>query len=125
LENVGNGGFQIKKLPIEAQFSPVYAIASDDFNQDGHLDILLAGNQSVTRVSTGKFDANYGIVLIGDGKGSFTHLNASKTGITIQGDVRDIRPLDIRQEKYYLFSRNNDKVKVYKLKPPQIQTLGL
>ncbi len=125
LENTGKGDFQIKKLPVEAQFSPVYAIASDDFNKDGHLDILLAGNQSITRVSTGKFDANYGILLIGDGKGSFTHMDATQTGISIQGDVRSIQAIESRYGKHYIFSRNNDEVIVYKLQSSPPPTLGL
>jgi hypothetical protein len=114
LQNEGNGDFSLKKLPIQAQFAPVYAIASDDFNQDGHMDIILAGNQSVTRVSTGKFDANYGIVLVGDGKGSFTPLDISQTGLAIRGDVRGIQSINSQGETHYLFSRNDDSVKVFK-----------
>jgi hypothetical protein len=115
VQNDGNGNFSIKKLPVEAQFAPVYAIASDDFNQDGHLDIMVAGNQSVTRVSTGKFDANYGIVLLGDGKGSFTHLDAALSGLMIRGDVRDVQTVNIKGETHYLFYRNDDSVKVFKV----------
>ena len=124
LQNEGNGDFNLKNLPIHAQFSPVYAIASDDFNHDGHLDILLAGNQSVARVSTGKFDANYGIVLMGDGKGSFTYLDASQTGLTLRGDVRSIEAINSQGEKFYLFSRNDDSVKVYKFLKNDNQSAG-
>jgi len=113
LQNEGNGNFTIIKLPIEAQFAPVYAIAFDDFNSDGNMDIILAGNQSVTRVSTGKFDANYGIVLAGDGAGSFKPISTSITGMILKGDVRDIQPIKISGENYYLFSKNKKEVKLY------------
>jgi hypothetical protein len=42
--NNGNGTFSFKTLPIEAQFSPTYAIEIADFDSDGNLDIVLGGN---------------------------------------------------------------------------------
>ena len=44
LVNDGKGAFQIKPLPLEAQFSPVYGIVVDDFDADGKNDLFLGGN---------------------------------------------------------------------------------
>jgi hypothetical protein len=44
LINQGNGKFAIKRLPLEAQLTPIYAICVDDFDQDGIKDIILGGN---------------------------------------------------------------------------------
>ena len=76
------------QLPQEVQYSPVYTINSIDFNQDGKMDLLLCGNNSHAKIRLGKFDANYGILLAGDGKGNFSYINQSESGFNIWGDVR-------------------------------------
>src|SRR5690606_9531589 len=59
LENNGEGKFAIKKLPLEAQFSPIYAILPTDVNRDGFPDLITGGNSSTFRISSGQSDANY------------------------------------------------------------------
>ena len=119
LENLGSGSFKIHNLPIEAQFSPVFAIASMDINGDGLKDIILAGNHSKTRVSTGKFDANHGIVLLNDGQGTFKTLNPENSGIKIMGDVRDIVVLNRLASTYLIFARSNSSLKIFQLEVNQ------
>jgi hypothetical protein len=118
LQNNGDGKFTIRMLPVEAQFSPVYALASADVNNDGNLDIISGGNLTQTRVSSGQQDANYGIVFLGDGKGSFSTLDAVTSGLFVNGDVRDICVLNIKGSDYMLMSRNGESVKVFKLQKP-------
>ncbi|WP_026210823.1 VCBS repeat-containing protein [Flexithrix dorotheae] len=115
LENKGNGSFEIHQLPVQAQFAPVFGITSTDVNGDGNLDLILAGNQSLTRVSTGKFEANYGQVFLGDGQGNFTYLADRQSGLAVKGDVRDIKKLKINNREFIMFSRNNDSVVSYEL----------
>ena len=38
--NNKNGTFTAKPLPTEAQLSPMYGIAAEDFDNDGNTDIL-------------------------------------------------------------------------------------
>lgn len=92
-ENV-RGRLVARPLPIQANYAPVYGIATDDFDHDGHLDILLGGNVEQVRIKIGKMDANFGILLKGDGKGGFTYVPQSQSGLTIQGCVRDIAPIN-------------------------------
>ena len=61
----------IAELPKEVQYSPVFTINQLDFNEDGNADLLLCGNNSHAKIRLGKFDANYGVLLAGDGKGNF------------------------------------------------------
>jgi hypothetical protein len=82
--------FQVKTLPIEVQFAPAYAMAMIDIDRDGDEDVMMAGNESDVRVRVGKSDANTGQILINDGKGNFSYLPPSRSGIHISGDVRSI-----------------------------------
>ncbi len=91
-ENV-NGKFMLHSLPIQADYSPVYAIQTADFTHDGNLDILLGGNVDQVRIKIGKIDANYGVLLEGDGKGNFTYTPQLKSGIQLKGCIREIVPL--------------------------------
>ena len=88
-----NGRFEIRRLPRLASYSPVYAIACDDFNADGNIDILLAGNVLETRIKIGRIDANYGVLLSGDGKGNFHYIPQTESGLSLKGQTRDIIPI--------------------------------
>ena len=117
IENLGNGEFKVSALPKQSQFSPIYGLSSGDFNKDGHIDILMGGNFTASRVKFGHYDAIKGICLLGDGSGQFKYLDASDSGLMISGEVRDIKKLSSSNgEEYYVFVRNNDSPKIYKPK---------
>jgi hypothetical protein len=88
VENLGNGQFAIRELPIFAQIAPVNGLVSDDVNGDGFLDVVLVGNDYGNEVFIGRLDAHVGLVLLGDGKGNFTAMNASKSGFMVPGDAK-------------------------------------
>ena len=88
-ENI-NGKLIKHELPVEANFAPVHAIVLEDFNHDGNLDILMGGNVEQTRIKIGKIDANYGMLLLGNGKGDFKYINQEQAGICIKGCVRSM-----------------------------------
>ena len=102
-------------MPLQAQFSPVYAINSLDVNKDGNPDLLLAGNFEKTRVSIGKFDANHGMLFLGDGKGNFKYVTQTESGFSVKGDVRDMQLLKIKGKTSVLFSISNKPVLSYSL----------
>ena len=113
MENKGNGTFELRDLPVEAQFSPVFAIQSLDVNNDGNKDLVLAGNFEKTRVLIGKYDANHGVLLLGDGKGGFKYVAQSLSGLNLRGDVRDVAYITESKKKILLFSINNRSVECY------------
>ena len=41
-----NGVFEAKKLPLQANFFPVFAICTGDFDHDGKQDMILAAKQA-------------------------------------------------------------------------------
>jgi len=88
LENTGKE-FIVHHLPPEAQYAPVYGIVAADFNGDNKKDILLAGNNSWTRVKFGRYSANHGTLLSGDGKGNFMYIPQDKSGLKINGNTRN------------------------------------
>ena len=116
LINDGLGRFTVKALPVEAQFSPVYGIEIADFNVDGNQDILLGGNFHKTKPEVGRYDASYGLLLAGDGKGNFEPRSAAESGIRIDGEVRDIISISSAKKRLILVSRNNDSIVTYTTK---------
>ncbi|MEP7257931.1 MAG: VCBS repeat-containing protein, partial [Flavitalea sp.] len=114
LENKGDGKFVKHALPAEAQLSPVNSIVCTDVDGDGSIDIIMAGNEYQAEVSTGRYDASYGIVLKGDGKGGFTSLPYSESGFIIEGDVKNLQLIsNSAREKLLLAAVNNDKAKIF------------
>ncbi len=116
MENLGNNQFKITPLPSPAQFSPVYGILIEDFNDDGLQDVILAGNFFGSRVKYGRYDANKGVLLLGDGKGGFEAANMLQSGLNIEGAVRDIQMVRLADgQELILFARNDDIIKTYSL----------
>ncbi|MDF9799940.1 hypothetical protein OKW21_005203 [Catalinimonas alkaloidigena] len=122
LQNEG-GSFNVIPLPTEAQFSPIYAITSLAINEDKFPDLILGGNQSLSRVSTGRYDANYGIVLSNQEGKTFESIPPAKTGIKVKGDVRSIVRISIDDHWHLLFARNQDSLKVFQKE--EAETKGL
>lgn len=85
LKNNGNGEFEPKTLPIDAQLSTVQAIATGDFDGDGFKDAVLGGNFMEFAPSIGRFDASVGTFLKGDGKGNFKALDPEQSGWILRG----------------------------------------
>ena len=109
-ESSADGKFQLKKLPLQAQFSPVFTITSLDFNNDNKPDLLLCGNINKARLRFGKSDANYGVLLKNDGQGNFTYVDQRSSGFHIRGDVRSV----VQMGKTLLFGLNQQALKAYK-----------
>ena len=109
-ENQGDK-FIRRTLPVELQFAPVFSIRASDVNGDGHVDLLSAGNRFATQPDFGRYDAGYGLVLLGKGGGQFTALSPAESGWWVAGEARDIRILDNQKKrKLYLVSRNDDTI---------------
>ena len=115
LENLGNSQFKLTPLPLPAQFAPVYAILIEDIDGDKNLDVLLAGNFFGTRVKYGRYDANKGVLLKGDGKGGFSPVSNLESGLNISGEARDLETMTLSDtSEIVLIVRNNQPIQVYK-----------
>lgn len=106
------GKFEEKQLPIEVQFAPIYTISVTDYDQDGKKDLILCGNLNKARLKFGKYDANYGLLLKGNGKGQFVSISQHQSGFNLQGDVRSA----VSITNHILFGINQQSIRVFKSK---------
>jgi hypothetical protein len=113
LINEGNNKFHLQYLPVEAQFSPIYSILVKDLDEDGKKDIFLGGNFYSVPPQVGRYDANYGCMLKGEGHNNFTYVHPSKSGLFIKGEVRDITTIQTKKENYIIIARNNDSLQIF------------
>ena len=104
-----NTGKQLifEKLPLQAQFAPMYALTSDDFDGDGNMDIIMGGNFSQSKPEVGTYQASYGVTLKGNGQGNFKFVPNWEAGYKMEGDARDVEIVRIENKKVLIFTRNN------------------
>jgi hypothetical protein len=112
--NEGDGSFTLLPLPLEAQIAPVYGILPVDVDVDGHLDLLLAGNFDGVKPELGRMSAGHGLVLRGDGTGSFQPVLPAESGFLVPGQARDIRRIATGRADLYIVARNNDRPLVFR-----------
>jgi hypothetical protein len=105
--NDGKGKFEKKVLPKEAQLSVMYGVSARDYDGDGKTDILVGGNFYESKPEVGIYDASYGLLLKGDGRGNFVSVPAEQSGININGAVRDIKPIKVGKKKMVFIAKNN------------------
>lgn len=121
LRNNGNNQFELSPLPASAQFSPVYAINTGDYNEDGKLDMILAGNFFGFRINYGRYDANKGLLMLGDGTCHFKAISNIQSGLFINGEVKDIADVKMTSHKKLLiFTVNNDRTQCYEFNDHKI-----
>ncbi|HAL81427.1 MAG TPA: hypothetical protein DCO83_03670 [Mucilaginibacter sp.] len=111
--NNGNGSFSMKPLPIRAQFSPVFSILVTDINKDGIKDLFLGGNFFGLKPEVGRYDASYGVTLLGNKNYWFDYLPPANSGLFINGEVRDINQVKTKKGLEIIVARNNDALQLF------------
>jgi len=110
-ENDGNNSFKIKEIPKLVQSSSVHTIYLDDFDNNGFKDILLAGNRYDVNTQLGRLDASHGQLLM-NFKGNLVLDGTSN--FSIDGPVRAIKKINVKNEEYLVIGINNDSLQVLK-----------
>ena len=114
--NEGNGKFKVKNLPNWVQLSCVCGITCTDLNNDGNLDLILGGNNFEFKPQYSRIDANYGSVLLGNGKMDFEWQPYNTSGFFIKNEIKHIGQLKDKHGKTFIITAiNNDKPKIYTL----------
>jgi hypothetical protein len=114
VRNDGDGTFTLVPLPLEAQIAPVYGILARDFDGDGKLDLMLAGNFGGVRPEIGRMSASHGLVLRGNGDGTFMPVRPSDSGFVVPGEAREIQSIATPRGELYVVTRNNDRPLVFR-----------
>jgi enediyne biosynthesis protein E4 len=107
------GKFTLMPLPVEAQVSPVFGIAVQDFDGDGIKDIWMGGNFYSVKPQIGRYDASKGVLLKGSGKRTFTYQPQPLDGLYVKGEVRDASVVRSGSDNLLIVARNNDKVLMF------------
>lgn len=92
------GHFEVRRLPMEAQWAPCFGIAVADFDGDGLQDLVLAQNLFAVRPEDARMDAGRGLVLRGDGRGGFTPVPGDRSGVAIYGEQRGAAAADYDED---------------------------
>lgn len=117
VENKGQGKFSIKPLPVAAQWSQLNGLLAEDIDGDGNLDLLIAANDYGTELSVGRYDAMNGLLLLGNGDGSFRARSILQSGFYLPGNGKALVKLNNGQGQTLLAaSQNKGPIKLYHAK---------
>lgn len=110
--NKGQGNFDFRAFPSSMQVSPLFGFA---FFSESHKGILSGGNFSGVMPYEGRYDADYGDVLLaGKGK-NLEYISPVSSGFLLKGEVRDIKKIKTAKEIIYAVAFNNQEIKFFKL----------
>ncbi len=113
-----DGVFRVAPLPREAQFAPVYATLARDLDGDGKVDLLLGGNFLGAPPILGRSDASYGLLLHGNGDGTFAAMDMMQSGIRLRGEIRHLQPVRRADGRTTIVAaRNNDRLAFVRTRP--------
>jgi hypothetical protein len=113
--NDGKGGFTVKALPVEAQFSCINATYCVDLNNDGLKDIILGGNNHNFTPQFSTLDAFKGKILLNTGKGNFKAVSDRNSGFRVDGEMKQIAPISINGKRSFMILVNNSTPKIFSL----------
>jgi hypothetical protein len=112
LINKGSMQFETQALPWQAQLTSYKDAVIVNANNDNLPDILLMGNYYENNIEMGRYDADFGTILVNKGQGKFSA--ESINGLQVKGQVRHIKKINIRNEENYIVAKNNDSAMVLK-----------
>jgi hypothetical protein len=113
MENKGDK-FILHKLPNMAQLSSTNQIIPFDFDDDGNLDFIMAGNLYASEVETPRNDAGKGLFMKGDGHGNFKAIPYVNSGLYTAKDVKDLAMITIKGKRMILVANNDTYIEVVK-----------
>ena len=108
--NDGKNNFTVQAMPWQAQLSPYRDAVVTDANADGLPDVLLFGNYYENNIEMGRYDADYGTILLNRGNGKVEAVPMN--GLAVKGEVRHIAKIGIAGKQAFILARNNDSAMV-------------
>jgi hypothetical protein len=110
--NKGQGKFEFKAFPISAQVAPLFGLAA--ISTGNNKGVLTGGNFSGTLPYEGKYDADYGDVMLLNNKKELINTSAVTSGFLLRGEVRDIKTIKTAKGIIYVVAINNKPLRFFK-----------
>jgi hypothetical protein len=109
-----DGHFERINFSNELQLFNWNDIVLLDINNDRNLDIVTAGNLYEAEVETPRCDAGKGLILMGNGDGTFTQFFATDKNWGA-GNVKDLEIIQVDGGPAILIGNNNDSLDLLEL----------
>jgi len=107
-----DGKFTFVPFKNKLQVSPIMALLTYDFDQDGKEDVLAAGNYFGVKPFHGRFDSFPGALIKDENNVILTHT----IGLDLaQKSVRHLNIITLNKQTYLLVTINNKDAEVYRL----------
>jgi len=110
--NKGNGNFQFKAFPSDAQTAPLFGFASIPGKNNY---IIAGGNFSGVLPFEGRYDADFGDLMYADKNGGFKWVSPVSSGFLLRGEVRDIKAIKTASGTIYAVAINNNALRFFKV----------
>ena len=108
--NLGNGRFDPVELPKEAQLAPIRAITTEDFNDDGRIDLIVAGNNNNSENTYGSYNTALGMALLHTDGRQWQPIPPWQSGLFLNQDIRSFTKIKtVNQEELLLIGVNDAK----------------
>jgi hypothetical protein len=107
--NDGKGNFSFNPFPWEVQESPLFSFLTEDVDQDGLTDIITGGNLYGVLPYEGKYDANWGDILLNKNT-KYQWISPVNSGWLVRGETRDIKKIKTAKDTLYIVARNNNSL---------------
>jgi len=111
------GALVHQPLPYKAQWAPVQDFEVLDYNKDGLLDIILAGNWYVSEVETPRADSGTGLVLKNLGDRQFEVITYAESGFFAPHDVRALGLIKTQKNPLLIVANNNATSQAFSISP--------
>jgi len=116
LHNEGGKAFALSPLPNLAQIAPIKAIAVQDVDGDGNLDLVVAGNLYSAEPNTPRADAGNGLWLRCDGKGHFTAVSPRESGFLAPLDATGMAVVKTSTGVGIIIANAGDSLQAYSIR---------
>jgi hypothetical protein len=116
LHNNGGGKFSSSPLPNPAQISPIKGIIVHDVDSDGNLDLIVAGNLYDSEPNTPRADAGNGLWLRGNGRGHFTPVSPSESGLLAPLNVAGLALISTPAGTAVLVANTGDSLQAFSIR---------
>lgn len=116
LHNQGGGNFSSTALPNLAQIAPIRGIIARDVDADGNLDLIVAGNLYDAEPNTPRADAGNGLWLRGNGRGHFTPIHPSESGLLAPKNVSGLALINTPAGMAILVANTGDSLQAFTIR---------